>query len=89
MGTFERLQIIVVPTDQIRRHRQQLEILALQSGRLIGGRERPVGIGPGAPPVMLTAPFELAEPGRSSGVRIALLEVAHHIAPSPEAPDKI
>ncbi len=29
MGTFERSQIVVVPTDQIRRHRQQLEILGL------------------------------------------------------------
>ena len=77
MGTFKRLQIILVPTDQIRRHRQQLEILAFQSGRLIGCRERPVGIGPGAPPVMLTAPLELAEHGRISGVRIGLIEVAH------------
>ena len=30
MGTFERPQIVLVPTDQIRRHRQQLEILASQ-----------------------------------------------------------
>lgn len=36
MGTLERVQIILVPTDQIRRHRQQLEILTSQSGRLIG-----------------------------------------------------
>ena len=28
MGAFKRSQIVVVPTDQIRRHRQQLEILA-------------------------------------------------------------
>ena len=61
MGTFQRPQIIIVPTDQIGRHRQQLEILAFQSGRLIGCRERPVGVGPGAPPVMLAAAFKFAQ----------------------------
>ena len=61
MGTLERPQIVIVATDQIRRHREQLEILTSERSRLIGERERLVGIGPGPPPVMLTAPFERAD----------------------------
>ena len=38
MGAIERPQIVVVPADQIRRHRQQLEILTSQRSRLIGER---------------------------------------------------
>ena len=77
MGTFKRLQIVVVPADQIRRHGQQLEILAAQSGCLIGCRERAVGIGPGPPLVALTAPFEFAAHARAAAVGAALIEVAH------------
>ena len=77
MGTLERPQIVVVPTDQIRRHRQQLEILASQRSRLIGERERLVGIGPGPPPVARTAPFELADHLRGTAVRVGLIEWAH------------
>jgi hypothetical protein len=77
MGTLERLQIIRVPTGQIRRHCQQVEILTSQSGRLIGERKRPVGVGSGAPRVVLAAAFERAKRGPISGVGLALVEVAH------------
>ena len=50
MGTFKCLQIILVPTGQIRRHRQELWMLASQRGRPIGCRERAVGIGPARRP---------------------------------------
>ena len=68
--------------NQIRRHRQQLEIVAAQSGRLIGCRERAVGIAPGAPPVMLAALFKVAKHGPISDARIALIEVAHQVVQS-------
>ena len=61
MGALERLQIVIVSTDQVRRHRQQLEILASQRSRLISEGQRLVGIGPGPSPVVLPAPFELAD----------------------------
>jgi hypothetical protein len=39
MGRFKRLQIMLVPTNQIRRHRQQLKILGCQRSCLIGERK--------------------------------------------------
>ena len=80
MGALERCEIVVVPADQIRRHRQQLEIRALQRRRLIGARERLVGIRPGAPLVAGTASFELAGRMGAGALRVASIEWAHPLA---------
>ena len=61
VGAIKCAQIIIVPADQIRRCRQQFEILNSQGCRAIGEQERMVGIGPGTLPTGLTAPFEFAE----------------------------
>ena len=46
MCALERTQIVFVAPQQIRRHGQQLEIFTGEGRRLIGARERLVGIGP-------------------------------------------
>jgi hypothetical protein len=80
MGALERPHILIVATDQIGGHGQKLEIVAAQRRRLVGARERLIGIGPGPPPVMRTAPFERADSVRSGRGRLASIELAHPLS---------
>jgi hypothetical protein len=80
MGALERPQILIVATDQVGRHGQKLEIVAAQRRRLVGAREGLIGIGPGPPPVVRTAPFDLADPIRNRRGRLASIELAHPLS---------
>ena len=59
MGALQVAQVLVVVADHVGRGRQQLEVLRSQWGRLIGIRQRLVGVPPRPPRVGLTALFEL------------------------------
>ena len=48
VGPFERIEIVLVPPDQICRLGQQFEVFGCQRGFLVGHQKRMVGIGPGA-----------------------------------------
>ena len=63
MGTIERIQILVVATEQICRERQPLEIRAVELSLLVGQRERLPRGEPGAPLEALAAEFERAARG--------------------------
>ena len=58
MGAFEYSHIVVVPADQVRRHRQQLEISSRQRCRPIGARQRPECTRPFLPLVVRATAFE-------------------------------
>ena len=61
MGALEAAHVVVVATEHVGRRRQQLEVLRSQRSRLVGARQRLVGVGPRPPVVGLTAPFELID----------------------------
>jgi hypothetical protein len=88
MGTFKRPGIIIVSTDQIRRHRQTLEILGFRRRRLIGQRERLVGIGPCPPPVGLATPLNYPRHVRGAAARAALVETTHALCSNPPGFDR-
>jgi hypothetical protein len=69
MCALERAQILFVATDQIRRQRQQLEILTDEGRGLIGARERIVGIRP--LPLRVALPASLKVLTHVATVRIA------------------
>ncbi len=77
VGAFEGPQVVVVPADQIRRHRQQLEIAWRQIGGLIGARQHLKGVGPFPPLVVLATAFEAIGAVRATLGRITGAGLAH------------
>ena len=77
VGAFKRLEVFVVPADQICRHRQQLEILGAQRRFLIGERKRAVRVSPC--PTLVTSPaaFEVITAIRVTVFMIGLIGAFH------------
>jgi hypothetical protein len=73
MGSIERPQMFLFATDQIRRHRQQFEIVGSQRDCTIGEREGVVVVAPSPLLIMLSAAFEVIESFREGFVRFALI----------------
>ena len=62
LGALQRLHALLDTAEEIRRGRQQLQILSCQRGRPVGQRQRGVGIRPRQPPGSLAAPRQLTVP---------------------------
>ena len=60
VGSFERLEIILVLADQVSGHRQQVEVLGSQRHFLVGAQERLVSVGPSALLIVFTGEIEFA-----------------------------
>src|SRR5918996_1191670 len=75
MSALQEAQVLVVPAEHVGGRREELEVLGPERSRLVGVRERLVGVLPGAPLVRGAAPLQVV-------LRNALL--LHHACP--EAP---
>jgi hypothetical protein len=77
VGAFECLKVFVIVTDEVCRHRKQLEILGAQQHFLIGERKRAVGVSPC--PTLVTSPaaFEVITAIRVPVFMIALIGAFH------------
>jgi hypothetical protein len=64
LGALQRPQALLDPAEEIRRRRQQLQVLSGQGGRPVGQRQRGVGVRPGQPPGRLAAPRQLSIPAQ-------------------------
>jgi hypothetical protein len=60
VGALERLEVILIPANQICRHCQQFEILSTQRCFLVRTQERLVGVGPGPVLIGSTGEIEVA-----------------------------
>jgi len=82
MCAVERLEVLLVPTDEIARDRQELEIVAAERGRFIREGETAMGIAPRLALVGGASAREVGERGRrpvirASPIRDALIRVTH------------
>jgi hypothetical protein len=86
VGTLECSEVFIVPTDEVRRHGQQLEVFRIQRGFLVGEQQCVVRIVPRARPKVLTGMLQLFVSASAPRFQLALMLLLHRGCSSMKRP---